>query len=199
MKSTLLLFSLITLGTLSLSADDSKPADGFVDKLTKDTNITIHDPTNLSAGFTSDGMTISIISAAGGEWYWSNGAGYSYENNNNLAFPLSPDSKQNKLIITVTSITAGSTLKVGAFFFNGQALMSGKNQVLGADKGGINITVPGTYEFDVNAAAKTEGVTGATGWKADFWYSPEGSTGQAVTLSSLSASTSTSTPSSNSP
>jgi len=198
MKSILLLVFLITLSAANSVADDAKPTDGFVDKLTSGTNVTINTPENLSASFASGGMTLTVNNVPGSEWYWSNGGGSSYDNPNNLAFPLSPESKQNKLIIVVTSIAPGATLKVGAFLFTGTALVSGKNQLLGAENGGMNITEAGTYEFDVSEAAKRAGVTTADGWKADFWFTPEAAIGQAITFSSIAASTSTATPSSSS-
>ena len=202
MKSILFLLSLITLGAASAAADDAKPADdakapegAFVDKLTREGNVAINTPGNVSLTFAPEGMTLTVTMGAGTEWYWSNGGNVSYNNNNNQAFPLDPAGKQSKLVIKVASITPGATLKVGAFYFAGGVLIDGKNQLLGEDTGGMNITAPGTYEFDVNAAAKTANITGATNWKADFWFTPDGVPGQAITISSMAASTGTSTPS----
>jgi hypothetical protein len=84
------------------------------------------------------------------------------------------------------AIDPGATLLVGAFLFDASGLKDGKNQIMGAESGGLNIIAPGTYTLDVEAAAATAGINGATAWKPHFWFSEHGAIGQTVTISSIS-------------
>ena len=170
-----------------------KLVNQFTDNLASGTNITINTPANLTASYGTAGMSLYNVASVGSEWYWSQGGGASWNNSNNTAFPLAPASGENKLLITIQSMTLGSTLEVGGFYFNGTSLVSGTNQILG-ETNGLTITststttFPQTYELDMNAAATAAGISGATGWKADFWYSDGGTVGQTAVISQLSTS-----------
>ena len=160
----------------------------FGDYLANGSNVHINQASAVSTSFGSSGATLTVTTSPGSEWYWCNG-GYSWENTDNKAFSLNPANNQSVLSITVSSISPGASMAIGAFFFNGTSNVNtgplGTGQVLGAGLGGITITQPGTYIIDLPSAAAAAGITNVTNWKADFWFS--GAVGQSITISSIIA------------
>jgi len=176
------LSGLAVLLLTSVGAYAQPPSGPYTDNLLTGGNIKINSPANVSTSFGAGGMTLTLTSGAGSEWYWSDGGGVAYSNTNNLAFSLNPSAGQDLLTIDVTSISGG-TLQLGAFFFNSSNTNLGNE--LGASKGGVNITTPGVYTLNMNTLATNNALTTAVAWKGDFYYN--GPTGTAATISELEA------------
>ncbi|HEX4140940.1 MAG TPA: hypothetical protein VHY09_11370, partial [Candidatus Methylacidiphilales bacterium] len=159
---------------ISTGARAQAPTGTFVDYLANGNNVHINQASAVSAAFGPTGGTLTVTTAPGSEWYWCDG-GDSWENTDNKAFSLTPANGQNILCITVSAMSPGASMAIGAFCFNGTSSVNtgplGTGQVLGEGLGGITITQPGVYYLDVAAAAKDAGITNVNGWKGDFWFS----------------------------
>jgi len=184
--STTKCLSLAVLLLTSIAAYAQAPSGAYIDPLSTGTNVKINTSANLSSSFGTSGMTLTVTSNPGSEWYWSDGGNVSYSDSNNLAFSLNPTADQDILTIDVTSLTlASGSLQVGAFFFDGTTLLTNE---LGKSNGGLNITTPGVYTLNMDTLADSNpALSTATAWKADFFFS--GSASGSATISELEAGT----------